>query len=59
MKPGRAPSRPAVRRPAARPLPGAELAPEYEEAFREWEGSGEALAWDQATGDGIRSDTSG
>ncbi len=59
MKPRKVPSRPAVRHPSVRPLPGAELAPEYEEAFREWEGSREALAWDQAAGDGIPPDAPG
>lgn len=58
-KPRKVPSRPAALRPAAPLLPGADLGPAYEAAFGEWEGSGEALAWDQTSGDGILPDALG
>lgn len=32
-------------------LRGAELAPAYEDAFAEWEGSADAAAWDATAGD--------
>ncbi len=52
----RFPSRSAVLHQAVRLLRGAELGPAYEEAFREWEESEDALAWDQTAGDGILAD---
>ena len=53
------PSRSAVLHQAVGLLREAELGPAYEEAFREWEESEDAVAWDQTVGDGIRSDAAG
>lgn len=53
------PSRSAVLRQAVRLLRGAELGPAYEQAFQEWEESGEASDWDQTAGDGILADAPG
>ena len=55
----RFPSRSAVLHQAVRLLRGAQLGPAYEDAFVEWEESGEALAWDQTAGDGARADAPG
>lgn len=49
-------SRSAVLHKAVRLLRAADLAQDYEEAFREWEASGEAAVWDVATGDGMPDD---
>ena len=53
------PSRSAVLHQAVRLLREAELGPAYEEAFREWEESEDAVAWDQTVGDGIVADAPG
>jgi len=45
------PSRSAVLHRAVRLLRGAELAPAYEDAFAEWEGSADAAAWDATASD--------
>ena len=55
----RFPSRSAVLHQAVRLLRGAQLGPAYEDAFVEWEESGEALAWDQTAGDGVRAHAPG
>ncbi|MDA8329877.1 MAG: ribbon-helix-helix domain-containing protein [Candidatus Dormibacteraeota bacterium] len=55
----RFPSRSAVLHQAVRLLRGAQLGPAYEDAFLEWEESGEATAWDQTAGDGVRADAPG
>ena len=46
-------SRSAVVRQAVRLLRATELGPAYEEAWREWEVSGDAGLWNSAVGDGI------
>ena len=53
------PSRSAVLHKAVRLLRGAELGPAYEDAFLEWDRSGEAAAWEVSAGDGIRADAAG
>jgi len=53
------PSRSAVLRKAVRLLRGAELGPAYEDAFREWEESGNASAWEMIAGDGLKADAPG
>ncbi|MHB1502150.1 MAG: ribbon-helix-helix domain-containing protein [Candidatus Dormibacteria bacterium] len=53
------PSRSAVLHKAVRLLRGAELGPAYEEAFIEWEESGNAAAWEMTTGDGLKADAPG
>ena len=53
------PSRSAVLHQAVRLLRGAELGPAYEDAFLEWDRSGEAAAWEVSAGDGIRADAAG
>ena len=53
------PSRSAVLHLAVRLLRGAELGPAYEDAFLEWDRSGEAAAWEVSAGDGIRADAAG
>ncbi len=49
-------SRSAVLHKAVRLLRGAELGAAYEDAFTEWEDSGDADAWDVTTGDGLPAD---
>lgn len=49
-------SRSAVLQTAVRLLRQADLAQAYEEAFKEWEESGEAALWDATVGDGIDHD---
>ena len=46
-------SRSAVVQRAIRLLRAAELEPAYAQAWEEWASSGDAEAWDAATGDGI------
>ena len=46
-------SRSAVLHRAVRLLRGAELGAAYEDAFIEWEQSGEAESWDGTAGDGL------
>ena len=46
-------SRSAVLQHALKLLRQADLAQAYEEAFLEWEASGEAAVWDAVVGDGI------
>ena len=46
-------SRSAVLHKAVRLLRGAQLGAAYEEAFLEWDQTGEADAWDSAVGDGL------
>ncbi|MHB1576507.1 MAG: ribbon-helix-helix domain-containing protein [Candidatus Dormibacteria bacterium] len=58
------PSRSAVLHKAVRLLRGAELSPAYEDAFLEWERSGEAAAWDVTAWDvtadeGLKADAPG
>ena len=49
-------SRSAVLHKAVRLLRGAQLGAAYEEAFVEWEQTGEADAWETAVGDGLGAD---
>jgi Arc/MetJ-type ribon-helix-helix transcriptional regulator len=49
-------SRSAVLHKAVRLLKGAELGHAYEEAFADWEDSGEAATWEITVADGITSD---
>jgi Arc/MetJ-type ribon-helix-helix transcriptional regulator len=51
-------SRSAVLHKAVRMLRGAELGVAYEDAFAEWEESGDAEAWDVTAGDGLSTDAS-
>ncbi len=51
-------SRSAVVHKAVRLLRGAELGAAYEDAFSEWDDSGEAEAWDLTVGDGLGSNAS-
>ncbi len=53
------PSRSAVLQKAVGLLRGAELGPAYEEAFKEWEESGNASAWEPVAGDGLKADAPG
>ena len=53
------PSRSAVLHKAVRLLRGAELGPAYEDAFLEWERSGEAAAREVTAGDRSRADAAG
>lgn len=53
------PSRSAVLHKAVRLLRGAELGPAYEDAFLEWERTGEAAAWEGTAGDGLPADAPG
>ena len=46
-------SRSAALQKAVRLLRTSELGHSYEQAWDEWASSGDAEAWDQATGDGI------
>ncbi len=50
------PSRSAVLHKAVRLLRGAELGAAYEQAFAEWEESGEAATWDLTVADGLSTD---
>jgi Arc/MetJ-type ribon-helix-helix transcriptional regulator len=52
-------SRSAVLHKAVRLLRGTELGAAYEEAFMEWEETGEAEAWDATAGDGLAADAPG
>jgi Arc/MetJ-type ribon-helix-helix transcriptional regulator len=47
-------SRSAVLHKAVRLLRAAELTHAYEDAWAEWETTGEAALWDVATGDGVQ-----
>jgi antitoxin MazE9 len=49
-------SRSAVLHKAVRLLRGTELGAAYEDAFAEWEATGEAEAWDATAGDGLTTD---
>ena len=49
-------SRSAVLHKAVRLLRGAELGAAYEQAFAEWEESGEAATWDLTVADGLSTD---
>lgn len=49
------PSRSAVVHKAVRLLKASELGASYEEAWAEWEGSGEASVWEAAVADGLGS----
>jgi antitoxin MazE9 len=51
-------SRSAVLHKAVRLLRGAELGSAYEDAFVEWDDTGEETAWDATSGDGLASDAS-
>ena len=51
-------SRSAVLHRAVRLLRAAELGPAYEDAWRDWESSGEAALWDATVGDGLELDAS-
>ncbi len=53
------PSRSAVLHRAVRLLRAAELGHAYEDAFADWEQTGEAALWDAAVADGMRSDAAG
>ena len=46
-------SRSAAVRSALRKLRVAELGDDYEAAWKEWEGSGEAALWEATVGDGL------
>ena len=46
-------SRSAALQRAIRMLRASELGPAYEEAWAEWEATGEATAWDAVSGDGL------
>jgi Arc/MetJ-type ribon-helix-helix transcriptional regulator len=48
-----APSRSSVVQKAVRLLCATELGPAYAEAWREWESSGEADAWESTVSDGL------
>ncbi|MHB8394154.1 MAG: ribbon-helix-helix domain-containing protein [Candidatus Dormibacteria bacterium] len=52
-------SRSAVLHKAVRLLRGAELGPAYEDAFMEWEESGNSAAWEMTVGDGFKADAPG
>lgn len=47
------PSRSAVLHKAVRLLRGTELASDYEQAFAEWEESGDNSIWDRTASDGL------
>jgi Arc/MetJ-type ribon-helix-helix transcriptional regulator len=49
-------SRSAVVHRAIRLLRSHELGPDYEDAFAEWEQTGDAAAWDVTAADGLGSD---
>jgi Arc/MetJ-type ribon-helix-helix transcriptional regulator len=49
-------SRSAVLHKAVRLLRGAELGAAYEDAFVDWDDTGEAAAWDATAGDGLAND---
>jgi Arc/MetJ-type ribon-helix-helix transcriptional regulator len=49
-------SRSAVLHKAVRLLRGAQLSAAYEEAFVEWEQTGNAAAWETTVGDGLIAD---
>ncbi|MFN8620788.1 MAG: ribbon-helix-helix domain-containing protein [Chloroflexota bacterium] len=49
-------SRSAALQHAVRLLRMADLATDYEEAYREWEASGDAALWDRVAGDGLGRD---
>ena len=49
-------SRSAVLHKAVRLLRGAQLSADYEEAFGEWERSGDAEPWEPTVGDGLSGD---
>ncbi|MGH9126315.1 MAG: ribbon-helix-helix domain-containing protein [Acidimicrobiales bacterium] len=49
-------SRSAVLHKAVRMLRASELGAEYEDAFAEWEQTGEAAAWDVTVADGLATD---
>ncbi|HZT67182.1 MAG TPA: ribbon-helix-helix domain-containing protein [Acidimicrobiales bacterium] len=49
-------SRSAVLKRAVRLLRGTELGAAYEDAFAEWEDTGEADAWEVTSSDGVDSD---
>ncbi len=53
------PSRSAVLHRAVRLLRAAELGPAYEDAFLDWERSGEAATWEVTAGDGLQADAQG
>jgi Arc/MetJ-type ribon-helix-helix transcriptional regulator len=53
------PSRSATVQRAVRLLRSSELEAAYEDAFTEWEASGEAALWDSTVGDGIDDDIDG
>jgi Arc/MetJ-type ribon-helix-helix transcriptional regulator len=46
-------SRSAVLHRAVRLLRAAELGPAYEDAWRDWESTGEAMRWDTTASDGL------
>jgi Arc/MetJ-type ribon-helix-helix transcriptional regulator len=48
------PSRSAVLHKAVRLLRGSELSASYEDAFTDWEESGDAVAWDATASDRLR-----
>jgi Arc/MetJ-type ribon-helix-helix transcriptional regulator len=49
-------SRSAVLHKAVRMLRASELGADYEDAFAEWEQTGEATAWDVTVADGLATD---
>ena len=53
------PSRSALLHKAVRLLRAAELGPAYDDAFMEWEESGNAAAWEMAAGYGLKADAPG
>jgi Arc/MetJ-type ribon-helix-helix transcriptional regulator len=53
------PSRSAALHKAVRVLRGVELGAQYEEAFAEWENSGDAQSWESTIHDGLASDAEG
>jgi Arc/MetJ-type ribon-helix-helix transcriptional regulator len=52
-------SRSSVLHKAVRLLKGAELGAAYEDAFAEWEESGDAADWEATVADGLGSDAAG
>lgn len=52
-------SRSAALHSAVRLLRGVELGAAYEDAFAEWEDSGDAAAWDMTVADGLGADAPG
>ena len=52
-------SRSAVVQQAIRALRASQLGPAYAQAWKEWEGAGDADLWDSVAGDGLEPGTEG